>query len=149
MRIMSPVMVGYTQFLNFSFYDASVAFNYESFTFSGNSLKTYMETQQFYGNEKWLKSSELENLAGLGQLQFLELLYSVVDCEECSVSCCFSRILWRALCRTLTVYPLLEEERWWRPARGSCTHNTSSRLRWYIKALIFSHLSSKIIGVTY
>lgn len=52
MRIMSPVMVGYTQFLNFSFYDASVAFNYESFTFSGNSLKTYMETQQFYGNEK-------------------------------------------------------------------------------------------------
>lgn len=65
---MSPVLVAYTQFLNFSFYDASVVFNYESFTFSGSSLETYVETQQFYGNEKRFKSSELEILAGSGQM---------------------------------------------------------------------------------
>lgn len=108
MRIMSPVNVAYTQFLNFSFYDALVPFNYESFTFSGSSLETCVETQQFYGNEKRFKSSELENLAVPGQLHFPALLYLVVDCEY-SVSRCFSRILWRALCRTLTVHPVLVE----------------------------------------
>lgn len=37
MRIMSQVMAAYTQFPDFSFYDASIAFHSETFTFSGSS----------------------------------------------------------------------------------------------------------------
>lgn len=54
---MSQVMAAYTQFPDFSFCDASIAFHSETFTFSGSSWEAYLETQEFYGNKSlriWL-----------------------------------------------------------------------------------------------
>lgn len=69
-------MAADTQFSDFLFSDASIAFDYASFTFSGGLLETYLDTQEFFGNGKIIKCPEFEVLAGLGHFRLLETLHN-------------------------------------------------------------------------
>lgn len=123
---MSHAMEAYMQYLGFSFCDASVAFDYESFAFFGQSLDMYLETKEFYDNEKGFKCSEFGDLDRLGQFQLELFIFGRF--VGSSILRCFFWILWGALCHTLPAHPLLREGGWLKLAWGSCNHSISSRL---------------------